>query len=324
MERLRIYVDLSMPDEARHLLIQETSGHELLMPMSPAKSVLSVGKPDASFAQADVAFGQPDAEAVRHAPRLRWVHVSSSGITRYDTLEFRRVMAERGIFVTNSASVYENACALHALGFMLAQARQLPPGLASQVSNGSPAWNALREQSSTLEGETALIIGFGAIGRRLAELLVPLRMRIIGFRRHARGTENVPIIAAEQLPSALSKADHVINILPDSPETRGFFSRSRFEGMKHGSCFYNIGRGVTVDQSALDQALRSGRIAAAWLDVTDPEPLPSSHPLRALPNCHITPHTAGGHRREALTLVRHFLANLRRFEASEPLLDRVM
>ena len=94
--------------------------------------------------------------------------------------------------------------------------------------------------------------------------------------------------------------------------------------LKSGAVFYNIGRGTTVDQAALLDALRSGRLAASWLDVTDPEPLPDNHPLWAEPQCFITPHVAGGHAEEAKTLVRHFLKNLDRFVHGLPLLDRVM
>jgi phosphoglycerate dehydrogenase-like enzyme len=94
--------------------------------------------------------------------------------------------------------------------------------------------------------------------------------------------------------------------------------------MKPGAIFYNIGRGATVDQEALVAALRSGRLGAAWLDVTDPEPLPPGHPLLRAPNCFITPHTAGGHHNEFEMLARHFLDNFRRFINGAPLRDRVM
>jgi phosphoglycerate dehydrogenase-like enzyme len=94
--------------------------------------------------------------------------------------------------------------------------------------------------------------------------------------------------------------------------------------LQPGSVFYNIGRGTTVDQNALREALRSGRLQAAWLDVTDPEPLPEDHPLWREPNCFITPHVAGGQRDEVKTLVRHFVDNFQRFVRGTPLFDRVM
>jgi phosphoglycerate dehydrogenase-like enzyme len=94
--------------------------------------------------------------------------------------------------------------------------------------------------------------------------------------------------------------------------------------MKPGARFYNIGRGTTVDQGALVHALESGLLGGAYLDVTDPEPLPEDHPLWSVPNCFITPHSAGGRGTERLELVRHFVANLARYAAGEPLLDRII
>ncbi len=93
--------------------------------------------------------------------------------------------------------------------------------------------------------------------------------------------------------------------------------------MKPEAIFYNIGRGTTVDQTALLSALESRRIAGAYLDVTEPEPLPIEHPLWSTPNCYITPHMAGGHATEFLRLVDHFLDNLQRFETREQLKDQV-
>ncbi|HWH70346.1 MAG TPA: NAD(P)-dependent oxidoreductase, partial [Candidatus Sulfotelmatobacter sp.] len=158
----------------------------------------------------------------------------------------------------------------------------------------------------------------------LTELLQPFHMKLLAYRRKARGDEGVPVITPDHLAHTLNEADHVVDILPDSAETRHFFDATRFSQIKPGAVFYNIGRGATVEQAALLAALRSGRLRAAWLDVTEPEPLPDDHPLWGEPNCFITPHVAGGHLDEAKTLVRHFLNNLERFVRGEPLLDRVM
>jgi phosphoglycerate dehydrogenase-like enzyme len=94
--------------------------------------------------------------------------------------------------------------------------------------------------------------------------------------------------------------------------------------MKTGSCYYAIGRGTTTDQHALISALSARHLAAAYLDVTDPEPLPPEHELWNFPNCYITPHTSGGHENEPLRLVKHFVENLRRFETGTALVDRVL
>lgn len=324
MKSLRIYVDLPTPPEILTLLRDGTRGHELVLPENPVASVLAKAEPDPRFATADIAFGQPDPAAIRGATQLKWVHISSSGITRYDTPEFREAMKQRGIAVSNSAGVYDEACAVHALSFLLGQARRLPQSLRTRTESGSAAWHGLRGASSTLRGETVIIIGYGAIGKRLTELLKPFGANVVAHRRKSSGDEAVPVVDERQLPGAFAKADHVVNILPDSASTRNFFHAGRFASFKPGAAFYNIGRGATVDQTALLDALNSGRLAAAWLDVTDPEPLPKNHPLLAAPNCFITPHVAGGHANEAGTQVRHFLANFERFIAGKPLVDRVM
>ena len=105
--------------------------------------------------------------------------------------------------------------------------------------------------------------------------------------------------------------------------TKGDFTAGRFARMKPTALFYNIGRGTTVNQDALIDALSHGRIAGAYLDVMDPEPLPPEHPLWRAPNCFITPHTGGGHHNEFEQIVRHFLANLARFERAEAMLNQV-
>ncbi len=325
MNKFRIFVDFAAPPDAMELLRAGTDGHQLVFPATPLPSVLANPALAPQLANADVAFGQPDPRTIEQARQLRWIHISSSGITRYDNPAFRDLVAERRIVVSNSASVYSEACAVHALSFILAQARKLPLGLKSRIAGGTAPWQALRAASSTLRGESVLIVGYGAIGRRLVELLRPFEMKVTAYRRHPRGDEGLPVITENQLNSTLaSQAQHIVNILPDSAETRHFFNRARFAAVQPGAIFYNIGRGATVDQDALLEALRSGRLAAAWLDVTEPEPLPDDHPLWAEPNCHITPHVAGGHPDEFGTLVRHFLNNLDRFVRGQPLVDRVM
>jgi len=305
MNTLKIFSDLPWGGSARAMLADGVAPHELLWPARPAVSVLAASGPDPAFAGADIAFGQPGADVVLQSRRLRWLHLASAGFTRFDTPEFRAAAARRRLLVTNSSAVYAGPCAEQVFAFMLAQARQLPLTLASRCANGSDQWNQLRNQCASLSHQNVLLLGFGAIARRLVELLRPFEPDIAAFRREARGDEGVPVVTPGQLPAALASADQVVNLKP-------------------GAVFYNIGRGTTVDQAALLAALESGRLAAAWLDVTDPEPLPPDHPLVSAPNCHLTPHIAGGHRNEAESLVRHFLANFRRFLADAPLRDRIM
>jgi phosphoglycerate dehydrogenase-like enzyme len=225
--------------------------------------------------------------------------------------------------MTNSSSVFDEPCAQHVVAFMLAWARKLPQALESQFDGQVWAYDKLRAISRILADETVLILGFGAIGRRVAELLAPFRLRLISVRRTVHGDEPIEAHAISELDSLLPRADHIVNVLPASSSTDRLMSAERFELVKPGAIFYNVGRGTTLDQPALIAALESGRLGAAYLDVTDPEPLPSDHPLWLTPNCYITPHVAGGMQDEMLQLVRHFLDNLRLFESGAPLEDRI-
>lgn len=319
-----IFADPKLDPGVLEVLKKGVEPHRLILPEKVAASVLDAGEADPAFGEADIAFGQPTLKSITSSANLRWIHLSTAGFTRYDTPEFRAAAAERGLILTNSSQVYADSCAEHVFGFLLAQSHHLPESLKLRVPNGDPAWNALRSSYVSLRGQHVLILGFGGIATALVKLLAPFGMEVTALRRTPRGDEGVRVVTPDQVDSALATADHVINILPDNVESVGYFQAARFAAMKPGAFFYNIGRGTTVDQEALYEALKSGRPGAAWLDVTTPEPLPDSHPLWTLENCYITPHTAGGHRNESLTLVQHFLANFRRYLAGEALEDRVM
>jgi len=286
-------------------------------------SVLGLLPPDPLMREADVVFGQPAVDGLLDAPKVRWVQVSSAGVTRYDTPEFKAAAEARGLALTNSSHVYDQACAEHVFSFMLAQARMLPEALATRTANGSREWLSLRGRSRLLQGQSVLIVGYGAIAECLVKLLAPFEMEITAVRRKVRGDELVAMVTPETMADALVSADHVVNILPDHTGSRAFFGTEKFTGMKKGAIFYNIGRGTTVDQEALAAALGT-RLAAAWLDVTEPEPLPEGHVLWTRKNCFITPHTAGGYREETQALIAHFLRNFARFLRDEKLVNRVI
>lgn len=278
---------------------------------------------DPSLAQSDIAFGQPQPSLVIELTSLKWIHVNTAGYTPYDREDVRAALRRRRAPLTNSSSVYAEPCAQHALSMILSLARNLPHAVVNQ--HGPRAWpmNHLRGHSRVLTGQTALLIGFGSIGKRLAELLAPLRMNVIALRRTVQGNEPIQTHPMSSLDDLLPQADHVINILPAAESTRQLFNRTRFGKMKGGSIFYNIGRGDTVDQPALMDALKTEHLSAAFLDVMTPEPLPPEHPLWTTPNCHITPHTAGGHHDEIERVVGHFVDNLRRFERGQAMVDRI-
>lgn len=285
--------------------------------------------PAAELSEADCAFGQPDPQAVLSAgKRLRWVHITSAGYTRYDKPAFWDGCRAGNVAFTNSSQVYDEPCAQHALAMLLAFARQLPQSLDAQRTDR--AWNGSerRNASFLLNEQTVLMLGYGAIGRRLAALLAPFDMTLMAVRRKPTGKETADglseVVSEADLSRVLSLADHIVNLLPESDATRGYVSAERFTQMKSGTFFYNIGRGATVQQTALLAALESGHLGGAYLDVTDPEPLPADHPLWTAPNCFISPHSAGGHKGEQERLVDHFLRNLHAFARGEALMDQVV
>lgn len=298
--------------------------HRLVFSSTPPTGNLAGSAPDPELNHADVALGQPDPQQILTLPRLRWVHLTSAGYTRYDRGDVRAAFASRGAALTNSSAVYAEPCAEHVCAMMLALARRLPQCLLDQST--TRPWHAAehRIRSYVLAGQSAVIVGYGAIGRRLVELLGPLRMDLTCVRRKPSGDEPVHVVPQDRLNDVLPTADHVINILPENSGTVGLFDFARNQLIKKGAIFYNIGRGTTVIQDALLASLRSGRLAGAYLDVTDPEPLPPDHPLWSEPNCYITPHTAGGRADEFERLVRHFLDNLKRFDSGRELIDRVV
>jgi phosphoglycerate dehydrogenase-like enzyme len=321
---MKILCDLEPGKVEAQMLREGVAPYEIIVPEDLSSPMLETSFNDPASADVEIAFGQPELSRIEQCERLRWIHLTSAGYARYDTPEFRAMTVRRGLALTNSSSVYAEPCAEHALAFMLAQTRRLPQALRTRAAGGTAEWSKLRRASGSLQGEQVLILGFGAIASHLIKLLAPFQMKIVAMRRRPRGDEGVPVVTPLELSAALATSDHVVNLLPDNADSRNFVDAGCFNAMKRGAAFYNIGRGATVDQQALLEALRLGHLEAAWLDVTEPEPLPSGHPLLGMPNCFITPHTAGGQRNEPESLVRHFLDNFRRFRDGLPLQDRVM
>ena len=306
----------------REQLIEGAGPHRVLFfePTDDGRS----GAARESLQDADIAFGSPDARAASECAGLRWVQLNTAGYTSYDHAEIKEKLKAHGTRLTNSSGVYDEPCAQHLLAMMLALARGLPSALEAQ--RGDRAWHMwdMRPGLRLLNGQTVLLLGYGAIARRLAELLGPLGMEVVAVRREVRGDETVRVLKSDAVDELLPAADHVVNILPANEATGNFLNAARLASLKRGAIVYNIGRGTTLDQNALIKELRAGRIAAAYLDVTDPEPLPPEHPLWEAPNCFITPHVGGGHATEKERQVSHFLDNLRRFERDEDLRDRLL
>ncbi len=322
MTGLTIWANPFLTPSAEELLIRSTAAHQLILAQKP-EHVLDVGGLDSRLLQAEIAFGQPDPEAIVQSAKLRWLHLSSAGYARYDTQELRNALGERSATMTNSSSVFDEPCAEHLMAWLLADARQLYPAYEDQRASRGWPQNQLRENARLLADETVFVVGYGAIGRRLTELLAPYPVRVIGYRRTPQRNSEINVVGPADLERTLAEADHVINILPDSTQTRGFFDAERLGQIKTGARYYSIGRGTTTDQEALAKELKAGHLSAAYLDVTEPEPLPPDNLLWSTPNCYITPHTGGGHFNESDRIVSHFLENLRRYEQGKELINRV-
>jgi phosphoglycerate dehydrogenase-like enzyme len=321
---LTIWSNAQFGEADTGLLAEGIGPHRLVFSPASSAAVLAPGTRDPLLESADIAFGQPDPEQCLACPRLRWVEVTTAGYTRYDTPEFQEAFRARGAAFTNASTVFADSCAQHVLAMMLAFGRRLLPSHRNQLTDHAWHYTERRYESRLLTGQTVLLLGFGAIGRRLAELLAPFGVTLVAVRRQTRSERGVRIIPEERLSAALATADHVVNILPDNPGTRNYVNARRIACCKPGARFYNVGRGATVDERALIEALRAGRIAEAYLDVFTQEPLPPDHELWTTPNCHVTPHTAGGRHDQDTALVRHFLANLAAFQQGGPLVDRVV
>jgi phosphoglycerate dehydrogenase-like enzyme len=279
-------------ERERDLLIAGAGTHRLLM--FPPEQDGREGESQAALQSADIAFGSPDARVVAGSEQMRWVQVNTAGYTPFDFSDIKHALTTRGITLTNSSDVYDEPCAQHLLAMITSLARGLPQALDTQRTDKSWPMSATRPTLRLLNQQTVLILGFGAIARRLTEMLRPLQMNLIAVRREIRGDEPIPVMKVADVDQLLPTADHVVNILPANEQTNHFLNAERLGKLKPGAIVYNIGRGTTLDQTALINELRSGRIAAAYLDVTDPEPLPPNHPLWETPNCYITAHLAGG------------------------------
>ena len=319
---LTIWTNHQVAEPSARRLAEGLRGHRVVVSSVTNRSVLAAGQRDPLLAEADVAWGQPDVADLLEYQRLRWVAITTAGYTRYDRADLKETLRARGATMTNTSSVFADPCAQHVLAMMLALGRQLPQSWRDQATDHSWHYEKRRYDSRLLTGQTVLLLGFGAIGRRLAELLAPFRVTLLAYRRQIRSERGVRVVAAEAISSALAEADHVVNILPDNDYTRNFVNSRRLSCCKPGARFYNVGRGATVDNRALVEALHSGRLGSAYLDVFETEPLPPEDPLWTAPNCFITPHTAGGRHDQDDALVDQFLHNLAAFERGEPLTDR--
>jgi Phosphoglycerate dehydrogenase and related dehydrogenases len=269
---------------------------------------------------ADALFGIPSPAALSRTvdanPRLRWVHtIPAGGGQAVRAAGLAPADLER-IRFTTSAGVYSDALAEFAAFGVLAGAKQLGWMLERQRAH---EWGAPRILGS-VAGSTALVVGLGSIGRATATKLAALGVRVVGVHRRevtADGVESV--VPVERFAEATATADAIVLCLPGTDATRGMLSAEVLAAVKPGVTIVNVGRGTTVDEPALVEALRDGRVGAAVLDVTATEPLPAESPLWDLPGVLISPHTAAAAPDDMRRVTELVAENARRLLDGEPL-----
>lgn len=269
---------------------------------------------DEALAEAEVILGWPRGEDTRHAPKLRWLQISSAGADNYVGFVPGHVM------LTTANGVHGIPVAEHAMALMLAFARGIHVSVRKQMRRH---WETA--YLDELYGRTCGILGAGDIGMQLASRAAAFGMRVLAFKRTPADppphVERVYVL--DTLEELLGESDYVVNTLPETPSTHTLIDSRRFAQMKEGSVFINVGRGTTVDEQALIQALRAGRLRGAGLDVFEKEPLPAESPLWDLPNVIVTPHDGGQSPRLEERVTELFVKNLQRYLSGDHLINEV-
>lgn len=241
--------------------------------------------PHVSDADAIALWGFQNVEPLLEAaPNVRWVHSLSDGVEKLLT----KSMIGRPITLTNSHGIHDRAVSEHTMAMLLSWYRRIPDAVRNQSKN---QW--VRPKSETLFGKTILIVGFGSIGRAIAQRVKVFETRVLAVKKHVTQELFADHVYNEaELLSILPEADIVIAALPATPETDGFFGEKEFKAMKKSALFINIARASIVDENALISALKEGTIAGACSDVFTTEPLPEDHPFWKMENVIMTPHIA--------------------------------
>ena len=255
-------------------------------------------------------------ELIAIAPKLAFVQSVSAGTDQYS----RNALDAAGIRAASAQGVNERAVAEHAIALILAIARKIPEARDHQIAKKwRPMIGELSRREDELCGKTLVIVGMGRIGSRLATLARAFDMKTIGVKRDvANGAAAADkVVPQRQLLDAVREADFVVLTCPLTPETENLIDARVFAAMKPTAHLINVARGKVVDETALVDAINSGRIAGAALDTVRDEPLPESSPLWTLPNVLITPHSAGETRRYEDNVIDLLIDNLERMWRGE-------
>ena len=320
MTEVRVHVATPMTDEHQQQLRAVST--RVRLTYRPAIPYVSPTELDPELGDAEVLIGYHAYFEQAAAPRLRWLQLSSDGV---DHLRGAPIMRSH-VVITNSR-VFATPIAEYAFASILSWSYRFPRAHDLFQQQRLYPQNQWEEYLSTeVGGRTLAIVGYGAIGHRLATLARAFEMDVIATRRSATErafVDGVEIYPADQLRQVLARADVVVVCLPLTGETVGLIGEVELRAMKPTAYLVSVGRGLVIDEAALLRALREGWIGGAGLDVFAQRPLPPDSPFFDLPNVIMTPHMSGvsdGYARRGAALFRE---NLRRYLAGEDLVNVV-
>ena len=317
--------------EIRHALVtlpwQGEALDRIKRALAPAEVVCAhrfdVPRISRALRQADVAILAGDLDdRVLQAPLLKWVHCGHAGLDR----SARPEVFERGLLLTSAAGRSAPALAEHAMFFMLALSFRYGHLYKAQLAH---RWGVSGQGGlSALYGKTLGIVGLGHTGVELAKRAKAFGMRVLAYRRRPDAVQEVDRLYSadrgEPLGGLLEESDYVVLALPLSDQTNRLIGAGELAHMRPGAHLVNIARGGLVDEQALLDALQSGRLAGAAIDVAEHEPLPSDHPLWDAPNLLITPHVTPQMPDRDGRALDILLENIRRYREGEQLLNQLM
>ena len=258
------------------------------------------------------------------APGLRYIQTISAGYEQFPLDELRT----RAIRMANASGVNADAVSHHAMGLVLALARQLHQARDQQHNrHWRPMISDLSQREDDLCGQTMLIIGLGEIGSRLARLAKAFEMKVLGVKQDVASHDGTAdeVYAPDQLQSVLVRADFVVLCCPLNRSTREMIDANAFSAMKASAQLVNVARGGCVQEKALAAALTKGQIAGAAIDHFQDEPLGTHSPFWAMENLIITPHSAGETRKYEDNVIDILIQNLDRLWAgNEELVNQIL
>lgn len=254
--------------------------------------------------------GDLNEEVINKAAKLKWIMVFSAGIEKipFDAIK------QKGILVTNARGTSKMPMAEYTIGMILQVARKTKQLIESEKLE---EWNR-RLKMIEISGATITIIGTGSIGSEIARLAKAFGMKTVGVNRSGRNVEYFDeVYPVTELEKAIGQGDYIVSVLPSTRDTYHLLKDYHFKKMKKTCVFINIGRASLVDENVLIQALETGEIAHAVLDVFETEPLPKGHPFWKMENVTITPHLSGVSRQYLTRCVEIFEHNLQQYISGE-------